>query len=134
MTRNETDSNVKQIEKVLPEKHTNMLLIVDDLPQVWDKYANQTVNVLPFHFWRNSSEISVGQAVLANGEKEGTKVTEKEAEKVEGKAPIKRKEQLEPLVTWKNENDCYLYFLGPVLTTIHQIFYKFETISTKQVV
>lgn len=129
MTRNETDSNVKQIEKVLPEKHTNMLLIVDDLPQVWDKYASQTVNVLPFHFWKDVAGPVEGRVPAQTPSREGEK---SESCEEDGEAPL-QSPPISPTVTWTNENDCYLFFLGPVLNTLHQIFYQFETISTKQV-
>lgn len=132
MTRDETDNNIKQIEKVLPEKHTNMLVIVDDLPHVWDRYANRSINVLPYHFWKETGkrgDKNRGQGKPAEPEKDGK--DEKEGAKEANGSEAAN--DMEEIVSWVNESDCFLMFLGSVMTAIHQVFYQFESCSTVQV-
>lgn len=58
LTRDETESNVKEIGKVLPKDSVDMLLIVDDLPAVWGVYQGLVANVVPYHAfeWAQSFE------------------------------------------------------------------------------
>lgn len=149
MTRDETDSNIKQIEKVIPENHTHLLLIIDDIPDVWGKYENQVVNVYAYHFWK-TVKVDVPNPPVQNGEQKSEEegnasnnsgdpqpkeqqiideesdthsVSSKEIEIVPKRSEIQT----------ENQDDCYLRFLAMVLETIHQVFFELENQSLKTV-
>lgn len=148
MTRDETDSNIKQIEKVLPENHTHLLLIVDDLPEAWGKYKSQVVNVHAYHFWKivevdvpndpnQKAEPNSEDSIKPKGENIESKNQQMSDQESDTSSVSSKEIEIAPKrseIQMINLHDCYLHFLGPVLEAIHEVFFGLENQSLKNVV
>lgn len=51
MSKQDFDLEHKELEKVIPEKFRELVLILDDNAQVWSKYRENLLQVLPYFFW-----------------------------------------------------------------------------------
>ena len=46
----------KELEKIIPEKYRDMVLILDDNAEVWRKYRDNLVQVYPYLFWHKEDD------------------------------------------------------------------------------
>lgn len=55
--------NHKELEKIIPEKYRDLVLILDDNKEVWSKYKDNLVQVYPYYFWQREEDNEVIRSV-----------------------------------------------------------------------
>lgn len=55
ISRQDNNLDFKELEKVIPEKYRDMVIILDDNSDVWHKYRDNLVQVLPYHYWNKDT-------------------------------------------------------------------------------
>ena len=53
ISKQDFDLEHKELEKIIPEKFRELVLILDDNSQVWAKYRENLLQVLPYWFWKH---------------------------------------------------------------------------------
>lgn len=51
ISKSDYDLNHKELEKIIPEKYRDLVLILDDNVDVWRKYKDNLVQVFPYYYW-----------------------------------------------------------------------------------
>ena len=138
VTRDETPSNVKDITKVIPKDSLQMLLIVDDLPNVWGVCQPMVVNILPYTAfkWESEADKKTSSENPIDNHEETTDNTlslpmhSSPADPLPTATQTKTPSQQIRLI---NPSDCNLYFLAPFLNELHSLFFDLKGCSTKAV-
>jgi hypothetical protein len=51
ISRQDNNLDFKELEKVIPEKYRDLVIILDDNTEVWHKYRDNLIQVLPYYYW-----------------------------------------------------------------------------------
>lgn len=51
ISKSDYDLKHKELEKIIPEKYRDLVLILDDNVDVWSKYKDNLVQVYPYYYW-----------------------------------------------------------------------------------